>query len=136
MLTRRRWRWICIHEPRFGVGGIESKGIDMIENILDVSGGDGKAQAVHERHLGVDDADDLTVTVEKGSAGIARINRCIDLAVQNPAMMAMGAADDTFGDGLFETEWVADNENSFAVGGRVRWWENRRLDVWRGRFDP
>src|SRR4051795_1109071 len=63
------------------------------------------------------DADDLALQVEKWSAGIAVIDRRIDLdelIVRRAIEIAMQGADNARRDGPFQPERIADRQNSIA----------------------
>ena len=90
--------------------------------------GYGEVEALHDSAAHIDHTDHLALTIEQRPAGVARIDRRIDLqkkfAFEEPA----GMAENTLRHGAFQTGGIADHEYIFTVDRCVR----PQNDGWEG----
>ena len=91
----------------------------MIEEILHGLDRNGEAETFPERDLHVGDADDFAAQVEQRPAAVAGVDLRGGLQIQLALHHARLGADDSFGDGAFQSQRTADGEHALAHRQRV-----------------
>ena len=109
---------------------------DLLHDAVGERRGDGKADPLGAAGVGVDrgiDADELAIGVDEGTPGVTWIDGRVGLDEIlegiEADMAAAGGADDAHGDGLTDTEGIADGEHHVAHPGPAGLVDGNRREV-------